>query len=225
MKIRTNTMVIAGTGDPAIRARKTYLSYTVTPGLSRFVIRDEGAGFDWRKQRAGVDTKYALAAHGRGIIMANHYVKNLTFNERGNEVSFEFPHLQAGTQYLPGAFQDQTVVSFRDGQVVFQEGEQSNFLYFIVSGTFGVLSQSREVATLTPDDIFVGEMSFLLNDRRSATVVARGNGALLRISKAAFVNAIRRNPHYGIFLSRLLAQRIDRQNKLIPTSAPSAVPA
>jgi hypothetical protein len=54
--------------------------------------------------------------------------------------------------------------------------------------------------------------------------MASGQGSLLRISKAAFVNAIRQSPHYGIFLSRLLAQRIDRQNRLLNAASTPATP-
>jgi CRP-like cAMP-binding protein len=63
--------------------------------------------------------------------------------------------------------------------------------------------------------MFLGEMSFLLNDRRSATVISRGESSLIRISKNSFVNAIKENPHYGIFLARLLAQRLSKLNARI----------
>jgi hypothetical protein len=33
---------------PDVRARKVYFSYTISPEQSRFIIRDEGEGFDWR---------------------------------------------------------------------------------------------------------------------------------------------------------------------------------
>ena len=56
--------------------------------------------------------------------------------------------------------------------------------------------------------MFIGEMAFLLNDRRSATILAIGNGELIKIPKVSFLNLIRKNPHYGIFLSKLLAQRL-----------------
>ena len=69
------------------------------------------------------------------------------------------------------------------------------------------------VATLTPDDIFLGEMSFLLGNRRSATVVARGDVRLVKVTKNAFVTGIQKQPHYGIFLARLLAQRLSRLNQ------------
>lgn len=56
--------------------------------------------------------------------------------------------------------------------------------------------------------MFIGEMSFLLNDKRSATILSIGRGRLIKIPKAAFLGLIRKNPHYGIFLSKLLAQRL-----------------
>ena len=102
-----------------------------------------------------------------------------------------------------------------EGDIVFKEGEPSNFLYYIATGAFDVMVQGSKVSELKPDDIFVGEMSFLLNNRRNATVVAKGPGRLIKISKKNFITAIRKNPHYSLFLSRLLAQRIERINKLV----------
>ena len=85
-------------------------------------------------------------------------------------------------------------------------------MYFIVSGRYGVYADGKLVSVLTPDDMFIGEMAFLLNDRRSATILSAGEGKLIRIPKVSFLNLIRKNPHYGIFLSKLLAQRVVRQN-------------
>ena len=76
-----------------------------------------------------------------------------------------------------------------------------------------MLSNGAVVSDLTPDDMFLGEMSFLLNNHRSATVKAAGSARLLRIPKQSFVNVIKKQPHYGIFLARLLAQRLDRLNR------------
>jgi CRP-like cAMP-binding protein len=103
-------------------------------------------------------------------------------------------------------------VAFKDGEYVCSEGEESDFLYYIVSGTLYVYSKGKFVSSLTPDDLFMGEMSFLLSNRRSATVVAKGPCSLIKISKQDFVNLIKQSPHYGIFLARLLAQRLARLN-------------
>ena len=104
------------------------------------------------------------------------------------------------------------VINYKEKQVVCRQDEMSNNLFFIVSGQFGVFVNKKFNSTLTPNDMFIGEMAFLLNDRRTATVVALGNDCkLIRIPKTAFLSLIRKNPHYGIFLSKMLAQRLETQ--------------
>lgn len=200
------------TRDPDTKARRVFFSYRITPERSSYTIRDEGDGFDWRSMMAEDSGEVNLGMHGHGIRMTGHYVENLRYNDSGNEVSFEMPHQTPEAHTVPGIFQNQEETIFHDGDTVFTEGEESNYLYYIVSGQLEVYSSSELVSTLGPEDIFLGEMSFLLNDRRSATVISRGTVSLFRISKNSFVNAIKQNPHYGIFLARLLAQRISRLN-------------
>ena len=196
--------------DPAIKERKVKVEYTIAPEASSFSIEDEGDGFDWRSRLSQKAETPGL--HGMGIGMARHYVRNLGYNERGNKVSFFIEHKKAETNTMPRIFAHAEALQVQDGQYVCQEGEESDFLFYIVSGTFNVYSRGKLVSSLTPDDIFLGEMSFLLSNRRSATVVARGPASLVKISKQDFVNMIKENPHYGIFLARLLAQRLARLN-------------
>jgi hypothetical protein len=196
--------------DPVVKARKVYFSYTITPERSRFSIRDEGDGFDWRARMAVSPETPAL--HGMGMKMVNLYVKELSYSEKGNEVAFEIYHRKAESNAIPKIFERSEEISFGDGEYICSEGEESDFLYYIVSGTLYVYSRGKFVSSLTPDDLFMGEMSFLLSNRRSATVVARGPCSLIKISKQDFVNLIKGSPHYGIFLARLLAQRLARLN-------------
>jgi CheY-like chemotaxis protein len=196
--------------DPVVRARKVHLSYTITPDRSRFTIQDQGTGFDWRARIASKPDAPGL--HGLGVNMAKLYVQDLSYNEKGNEVTFEIAHRKAESNTIPRIFAQAKEVSFSDGAYICKEGEESDYLYYIVSGTLFVYSKGKLVSSLTPDDLFMGEMSFLLSNRRSATVVARGPATLIEISKQDFVNLIKENPHYGIFLARLLAQRLARLN-------------
>lgn len=196
--------------DHSVRARKVYFSYTITPERSRFEIRDEGEGFDWRTRLAIHADEPGL--HGMGMKMANLYTKQLSYNDRGNEVSFEVEHRRGESNSIPMIFASADEARFDDGEYVCREGEESDVLYYIVSGTLYVYSKGKLVSSLSPDDMFMGEMSFLLSNRRSATVVAKGPCVLIKISKQDFVNLIKENPHYGIFLARLLAQRLARLN-------------
>ncbi len=200
--------------DPNICEKKVYLTYRIAPKKSTFKIRDEGEGFDWRAHQVATGEEGLEAMHGRGIAMASHYLANLSYNEKGNEVSFEIRHLTREGKVVPKVFTDQEEVIFRDGDIVFTQGEKSSYLYYIVAGQFEIIANGKRVSVLTPKDIFLGEMSFLLDNRRSATVKSMGKGVLIKISKESFINAIKERPHYGIFLARLLAQRLVKLHKV-----------
>jgi len=146
-------------------------------------------------------------------VMASHYLENLKFSDKGNEVSFEVQHLSAEAKKVPKVFTDQEEVSVEAGETVFTQGEKSSYMYYIVAGEFEIIANGKRVSVLTPQDIFLGEMSFLLDNQRSATVRALGRGVLVKISKESFINAIKARPHYGIFLARLLAQRLVKLHK------------
>jgi anti-sigma regulatory factor (Ser/Thr protein kinase) len=199
--------------DPAIAAKKVHFSYTISSEKSSFTIRDEGPGFDWR---ARLEKKSAnLEMHGHGIRMAGYYGENLHYNDAGNEVSFDMMHIAGDTEKVPGLFSSQEAVTFKAGDVIFTEGEESNHLYYIAAGNFDILAKGKKVSTLGPEDIFMGEMAFLMANRRSATVVSTSDSVLFKISKNEFMNVIREKPHYGILLARLIAQRLDKLNAAV----------
>jgi anti-sigma regulatory factor (Ser/Thr protein kinase) len=200
--------------DPEIAGRKIHIAYAIGKTKSKFVIRDEGNGFDW-KNRLVTDFSEDDDMHGRGILLSKELVSNLSYNEKGNEVSFEVKNLKDAANVIPGIMVPFSAIEFTDKQVVCRENEPTNDLYFIVSGRFAVYSGKKLVSVLTPSDMFIGEMAFLLNDTRSATVLSIGEGKLIKIPKNAFLNLIRKNPHYGIFLSKLLAQRLRNQTQKI----------
>jgi CRP-like cAMP-binding protein len=143
--------------------------------------------------------------------LSESMVTSLTYNEKGNEVTFEIMNQQNAANTVPGIMQPFSTVVYTDKQVVCRENDNTNDLFFIVSGRYAVYTNRKLVSVLTPNDMFIGEMSFLLNDRRSATILSVGEGRLIKIPKVSFLNLIRKNPHYGIFLSKLLAQRLLKQ--------------
>ena len=205
--------------DPEIACRKVRLEYTITHTQARFVISDEGKGFNPRVQHNPLDRENLTRVHGRGIYMARHFVDSLEYNDAGTSATLVMRYAKDMTRFIPRGFRDQEEVFVKPGEVVFREGERSDFLYYVVSGSLLVTHHESEVGRVTPGDLFVGEMSFLLNNRRSATVVAETESKLVKISKEAFVTAIRKYPHYGIFLSRLLAEKLVKANAMISERA------
>lgn len=191
--------------------KKIHISYSIGKTKSTFVIRDDGNGFDWRKYLERMDPTEEL--HGRGISMSMDLAKRVSYNEKGNEVSFEIPNQMNSVNTIPGIIEPFATIEYKDKDIICRENERSNDLFFIVSGRFAVYAQKKLTTVLTPNDMFIGEMAFLLNDRRTATILAVGDCRLIKIPKTAFLTLIRKNPHYGIFLSKMLAQRLQRQTR------------
>ncbi|GAB4268228.1 MAG: cyclic nucleotide-binding domain-containing protein [Candidatus Rifleibacteriota bacterium] len=201
--------------DPTIAARRVMLSYKIHSTFTTFEIEDEGEGFDWKDITRKAQNPNLMELHGRGITISKGITENLTFNSKGNALKFDFKHQESISNVTPALFKNLETIEISKGELIFRENEVSNFLYYVVRGNYEVIVNEKTVSVLTPDDIFIGEMSFLLNNRRSATVKAQTDGCLIRITKKEFVEGIREKPHYSLFLSRLLASRIERLNEHI----------
>ena len=198
--------------QPELAERKIHIDYEIGTEKSTFTIKDDGDGFDW-KARMSDDISGLDEAHGRGIALSKSLVSGLRYNDKGNEVSFDINNIRNVSNTIPGIMIPFKAVEYKKHDIICRQNEPSNDLYFIVSGRYGVYANRKLISVLTPNDMFIGEMAFLLNDRRSATIMAAEDGKLIRIPKTQFLNLIRKNPHYGLFLSKLLAQRVIRQNR------------
>ncbi len=219
--------LIEAKGREDAKDKKVYLEWEIGREEARFVIRDEGEGFDVRAMRAGLkgDSKDSgeEGLHGRGIRLALMLSDKLSYNQKGNRVTMKVkrrvPLEAPGETGAEGAGGPAAAgaaggsVDVQPGEVIFQEGEYSDYIYYVSSGTYEVFAGGAQVGTITPADIFMGELSFLMNNKRSATVKAASRGRLLKISRKAFISIIKEYPHYGIILSRLIGRKLVRANE------------
>jgi anti-sigma regulatory factor (Ser/Thr protein kinase) len=198
--------------DPMIRGKKVEFQWEIQNDKSIFIIKDEGKGFDVKTHFKKIAKQEITSLHGRGIKLASMFSHEVKYNARGNQVTLLIKHDPAIEHEIPLGFSQEQVVKVAKGDIVLKEGEPSDFLYYISSGKYSVFHNRKQVGSLSPQDIFMGEMSFLLNQKRSATIRADSEGKLILLSRKAFVSVIREYPHYGIFLSKLLAKRLVRSN-------------
>lgn len=86
------------------------------------------------------------------------------------------------------------VLSFDDGELVYQQGDIGNVMYVIRSGRVRICREDSHgqvlLDTLCPGDFF-GEMSLLSGGRRSATMIAEGDVELDVITRSAFAEHIK----------------------------------
>lgn len=201
--------------NPEIAKRKVYLDYTFTDQELIFSIRDCGKGFDYKKRIYNPDSKEDLwKMHGRGIFMTQMYVDSIKYNDIGNEVTITIK-VDKNKKNVPKGFSEQKEINVKAGDIILKEGERSDCLYYIVNGIYEVILNEKKIAELNPSDVFLGEMSFLLKNKRVANVIAKTDGKLIEISKKSFINIIKKYPHYGLFLAKLLAKRLENNNRNI----------
>lgn len=94
---------------------------------------------------------------------------------------------------------------FGEGSVVFQRGDPPDFIYYVLSGRVGF--EGLDVV-LGPGEVF-GEIAFF-TDARARTLTARclKPCELLALDEAAFTRLHYQDPAFGLYLMRLITQRL-----------------
>jgi CRP-like cAMP-binding protein len=101
-------------------------------------------------------------------------------------------------------------VTFSRGAILMRQGDFGSSMFSIISGKVMVSVREaggeEEVAMLGPGD-FVGEISLLTGERRSATVTARSKVVALETPKTALAPILAKAPHLADKLAALVAER------------------
>jgi NTE family protein len=109
------------------------------------------------------------------------------------------------------------IFSIKAGDVLIRQGDSGTDYFHIVSGrlrVFGVLANGK----LTPlSEIYpgegVGEMSLITGEPRSATVIARLDSEVVRVTQAALLRVIERKPDMALEIARLVTSRLAGQQR------------
>jgi anti-sigma regulatory factor (Ser/Thr protein kinase) len=73
--------------EPPYRDRRVLVETSISRTEARFVIRDEGPGFDPKSLPDPTDPENLLKASGRGIMLMRTFMDDVSFNDRGNEIT------------------------------------------------------------------------------------------------------------------------------------------
>lgn len=96
------------------------------------------------------------------------------------------------------------------GERVFSEGDDPDYVYFIESGRMSIVIQKftseEEIHTLGQGEYF-GEMAVLLDEKRTASVVAAEDSVLLRVNKEQFVDILKQHQGLAKQIETLVAAR------------------
>ncbi|MEJ5272695.1 MAG: cyclic nucleotide-binding domain-containing protein [Spirochaetota bacterium] len=102
-------------------------------------------------------------------------------------------------------------VKFPKNKIIFQEGERSSDVYYILEGSVYVTKKMHDtfkvLTYLDKGDIF-GEMGVLEETIRSATIITREDSTFLKFTKEEFKEILKIHPRWIDKIIQDMSQRI-----------------
>ena len=105
----------------------------------------------------------------------------------------------------------------KKGDVIIKEGEEGDELFIIKSGSVRILKNTLQDEPYTvvilnaAQNIFFGEIGLLLNDRRTATVIAEEDSTFLVTTKDKFKEFGEKESYIAMKITRQIAQILARR--------------
>lgn len=97
-----------------------------------------------------------------------------------------------------------------EGEVLFKEGDQGDYVCFVLKGGLDVVKETEPGKTVTIATISrkrsIGEMSVIDNTTRSATAIARSKTSLVALPQKSFNAILERHPKTGIKILKGIAR-------------------
>jgi PAS domain S-box-containing protein len=105
------------------------------------------------------------------------------------------------------------LISFHAGDILCAEGNESKDLYLLLDGRLEIMKGQKKVAEVVESGAPVGEISFLLEARRTATVRAVSDGRAACIPKDQIEQFLQEFPSLAWKIPRVLAARLDEETQ------------
>ena len=163
------------------------------PDLKEFrpEVSDELAAIVYRAMAKPLDKRYQTGAEiatELAVIMDNLKYPTRSRQELSSEQKFELARqLEFFNDFSDAEVEEVLEVAlwetFSDGERIMAEGDLEESFSIILSGDVSIRVGEKPIASLTKGDC-VGEMGYLAEDKRTASVVAAGDVSLLKIDLA-----------------------------------------
>lgn len=121
---------------------------------------------------------------------------------------------------LEKRFAFEKIVTYTEGQWVFEEGDHNRDLFIIQDGSIDIIKQTPKgeilLASFEKGEFF-GDMALLQGGPRFAGARAKGSTRLLVLQPGGFLLKIRRDPTFAFEMLQQLSQRIKVSNERMLT--------
>ena len=103
------------------------------------------------------------------------------------------------------------MVSFQDGDIVFNSGDNADYAYVIMEGAVDIITETEKgpIVTVTlSQNQLIGELGLLNNTPRIATLIANGNLLAMKITAEMFFRILRENSEVALDVIRMLSTKL-----------------
>ncbi|RJR36482.1 MAG: PAS domain S-box protein [Desulfobacteraceae bacterium] len=107
------------------------------------------------------------------------------------------------------------MTTFKEGEILFLEGDDSQDLFILVSGSVDFLKGSKKISEVEEPGAVFGEISFLLGGKRTASAKATDQVKALCIPKEKITSFLTEFPEVGNRITRHLAHRLDETSQIL----------
>lgn len=119
---------------------------------------------------------------------------------------------EAAVRVLPPKIKARYVDTFKAGEIIFNEGEQSDKMYYILRGKVAIEKGGKEIAVID-EGSYIGEMAFLLNKPRTASARAIEDTELLIIDYQNIETLSQEMPEFFKDILKEMASRLERTSE------------
>ena len=105
--------------------------------------------------------------------------------------------------------------SFKPGQIIFLEGDDSQDLYILASGRIDIFKGEKKIRELAERGSLFGEVSFFLGGSRTASVKAQDDVTVVRIPKEKINHFLAEFPDAARAVTKHLAKWLDKTSQIL----------
>jgi len=107
------------------------------------------------------------------------------------------------------------LVNFKQAQIIFLEGDDSQDLYVLISGSVDIYKGDQKIREVTHNGAFFGEMSFFLGGKRTASAKAINDVTVIRIPKEEISQFLQDHPEAAKEITKRLSHWLDETTQIV----------
>ncbi|MDJ0650714.1 MAG: cyclic nucleotide-binding domain-containing protein [Xenococcaceae cyanobacterium MO_188.B19] len=100
--------------------------------------------------------------------------------------------------------------TFLTGEVIFREGERSDVIYGIITGSVEISVNGKVVETIEKGDLFGEGVLLHLDHQRNSTAIAKTDSVLAFLDREHFMFAVQQTPMFALEVMKSYSDRLRR---------------